>query len=606
VDEIKLNSVNWEHGMLLSPDHFLRQEQYIDSLVLWALRYTAFGYGLIGGGPRLPESERGSVRHDPIVVIDEDEETVGISVSQARGLTASGRIIEIQPDSPVSRRFSKDELAGVSESNVYVVCDPVQKDVAEGEPDEFNPQMRTERRRSCRIVLQLQPNEAANGISVARIRRPQYGAGYEKDSAYIPLCTSMVSFSELTAAWRRITEEVTVMAGRYTELYKAMREFLVLIQERGIETEIDREVMGFVERTVVALQNTIYEILDPVQPPARFFACLRRFFYSVATYMDLTPGVQQYYDTLKEIGETEFIAPVEQQKRVLQVSRSLQLNENLAVDVRSVMQSLHALSQLEKALEGKYINFRVSTALEGMNFIFDRGGQVLYKMAAKPSRVQGSGDELTIYFSNLRLEGREKYRLILVGEPNATFEKGDRINAEVRLNEGSGFRRSPIQLVAECQLEEQRNFECDFDAPEVPTIQDARVTLLAHHPVRTALLFVRHRFYGQRMLDAPPMRGTAEPRGQEAAAGAGEYGSRDNQRGDRSYGDPRDDKAGQAGAGREDRFPVRPAQPSSPPQAYPPSPAEPRQAPWDLPRRGERLRDAGPEEPPPPRRRRLE
>jgi hypothetical protein len=606
VGEIKLNSVNWEHGMLLSPDHFIRQEQYVDSLVLWALRYMNVGHGLIGGGARLQESERGSVRHDPIVVIDEDEETIGISVTQTRGLTAGGGIIDIQPDCPVSRRFTKEELAGVAQSNVYVICDGVKKEPADGVEDEFNPQMKTERRRSCRIALQIQPHEAADSLCVARIQRPQYGTGYEKDRSYIPVCASMVSFSELSAAWRRITEEIAILAGRYTELYKAMREFLVLIQERGIDTDVDREVMGFVERTVVALQNTIYEILDPVQPPARFFAYLRRFFYSVATYMDLTPGVQQYYDTLKEIGETEFIAPVEQQKRVLQVSRSLQLNEDLSVDVRSAMHSLHALSQLERALEGKYINFRVSAALEGMNFIFDRGGQVLYKMAAKPSRVQGSGDELIIYFSNLHLEGRDKYRLILVGEQNASFEKGARINAEVRLNEGSGFRRTPLQLVAECQLEDQRNFECDFDAPDVPTIHDARVTLLAHQPIRTALLFVRHRFYGQRALEAPQVR--VAPQGHfEAAAGARDYGAppaherpRENSEGEWSYGELHEETPAQA---RQDRLPPRaPVQP-----APLPNPADPRPAPWDLPRRGERPRDAGPEPPAtPPRRRRLE
>ena len=602
MDEIKLNSVNWEHGMLLSPSHFIRQEQYFDALVLWALRYTTAASGLVGSGPRVPESERGAVRHDPIVVVDEDEATIGISVTQARGLTSSGRVIDIQPDHPVTRRFSKEELAGVAESNVYIYCEPLEKDVVDGEKDEFNPQFRSERRRSCRILLQLQPNEAADSMAIARIRRPEYGTGYEKDGSYIPLCTSMLGFSELTAAWRKITEEINVLGGRYTNLYKAMREFLVLIEERALQTDLDREVMGFVERTVVALQNTIYELLDPGQPPSRFFGYLRRFFYTVATFMDLTPGVQQYYDTLKEAGETEFIAPVEQQKRILQVSRSLQLNENLAVDVRSGLQSLQTLSQLLRALEGKYIDFRVSTALEAMNFIFDRGGQVLYKLAAKPARVQGAGDELTIYFSNLRIEGREKYRLILVGEQNATFEKGNRINAEVRLNEGSGYRRTPLQLVADCKLDGQRNFECDFDAPDVPMINDLRVTLLAHLPVRTALLFVRHRFFGQKVQDSLSAR--------SMQAGVGVAGQESQPGYDRPYGNVRNDRlradpsfAGQDEGSdvREQRVPPR-VTPLTPPQQQ-----NQRSAPWDLPARGDRPRDSDSSEPPqPPRRRRLE
>ena len=38
-DDITLSSVNWEHGMLLTPDHFLRQERYYDSALLWMLRF---------------------------------------------------------------------------------------------------------------------------------------------------------------------------------------------------------------------------------------------------------------------------------------------------------------------------------------------------------------------------------------------------------------------------------------------------------------------------------------------------------------------------------------------------------------------------------------
>lgn len=614
MDEIKLSSVNWQHGMLLAPQHFVRQEEYVDALILWTLRYMSPAYGLVGGGPRLPESERGAVRHDPIVVVDEDEETIGVSIAQARGITPSGQMIEIQPDRPVDQRFRKDALAGLSESNVYVVCDRKKEEV-DGQEDEFNPQMKTERRRAYRISLQLQPREALESISVARIRRAPYGSGYEKDWSYIPPCVSLVSFSELTAAWMRIVEAVATLADRYSDLYRAMREFLVLFEERGIETQADTDAVAFVDRMVVALEAAIYETLDPVQPPSRFFGHLRRLFHSAALYTDLNVGVKQYYDTLRETGETAFVAPMEQQRRFLEMSRTSQLNENLAVEVRSALNSLQSLAQLERALEGKYIDFRVSTVLEGMNFIFDRGGKVLYKLVAKPARVQGSGEDLTIHFSNLRLEGRDKYRLILVGAQNANFEKGSRINVELRLNEGSGFRRDPLNLVSESRLSDQRNFECDFEAPDVATINDARLTLQAHHPVRTALLYARHRFFGQRMQD------TAAARPLEPAPRTSSVFERYPPPGDQEkvYGtewpaQPMPERASSAAAETDvdPRRGGRLAPPNGPPYtnrlSYPSSaPPEDRPASWDLPRRGERSQDAGPPEPPaPPRRRRLE
>src|ERR1700730_3838645 len=117
-DDLKLNSVNWEHGMLLTPDHFLRQERYFDSMLLWALRYTTNAFGLVGGGPRLAEAERGAARYDPIVAISEDEEALNISVTQCRAITPAGCIIEIVPVGPIQRKFPKADLEGVQETPI--------------------------------------------------------------------------------------------------------------------------------------------------------------------------------------------------------------------------------------------------------------------------------------------------------------------------------------------------------------------------------------------------------------------------------------------------------------------------------------------------------
>lgn len=502
-DDVKLSSVNWEHGMLLTPEHFLRQERYFDSALLWMLRYATNAFGLVGGGPRLAEAERGAVRHDPIVVVDEDADVLRISVTQCRGLTPAGCIVEIDPKHPLQARVPKSELEGVAESPIYIVCEPHQKEVIDGEEDQFNPQMKTERRAAYRIALNVPADAAPYSIAAARLRRQRYGAGYEKDAEFIPPCTSICSYSELIAAWRKIVDLVGLLSERYTALHQAMREFLVLFSERGIETEVDVETMRFVDRMVASLQDCTYDILDPVQAPQQFFGALRRFFHTAAVYLGLTPAVQQYFETLKETGETEFIAPLEQQKQVMNTMPRWDVQSDLGIEVRGALQALDALHRLERALEGKYIDFRISPSLEAMNFIFDRGGKVLYRIAAKPARVQGVGDELTIYFSQLRLEGRDKYRLILVGEQNAVFDKGSKIAVEIRINEGSGFRRQPLIVACEVKSTDYRNFEFDFDAPDVPTITDLKVSLQAHLPIRTALLFIRHRFYASRAQEAP-------------------------------------------------------------------------------------------------------
>ncbi len=581
-DDLKLNSVNWEHGMLLTPDHFLRQERYFDSMLLWALRYTTNAFGLVGGGPRLAEAERGAARYDPIVAISEDEESLNVSVTQCRAITPAGCIIEIVPSGPVQRKFAKADLEGVQETPIYVVCDPEAKEPVEGVRDEFNPQMQTERQAAYRIALQAPADLAPYSSVCAQIRRQRYGSGYEKNPEFIPACTTMTSHSELAAAFRKIVEEVTFLAERYAELHRAMREYLLLFTERGIETEVDTQTVHFVDRIVGALQDCVYELLDSAQPPQRFFGQLRRFCHSAAVYFDLTPGMQTYYETLKEAGETAFIQLIDQQKKILKTTRTWAVQEDLGVEARGALGNLSALIKLEQALEGKYLDFRVSPTLEAMNFVFDRGGNVLYKLAAKPSRVQGMGGELITFFSQLRLEGRDKYRLVLVGETGAVFEKGTRITAEIRINEGSGFQRAPLNLVSESRIPGQVNFEFDFEAPDVPTITDLKVSVQAHHPVRTALLFSRHRFFAGSGQGVQPQRVEPMQRMPEA--------------------------------------PMPPPQPQY--QAPPPPPLvqdEPkRSAPWDVLRKAPEAPQPPParprlnpqpgddQPPPPPRRRRLE
>jgi hypothetical protein len=79
------------------------------------------------------------------------------------------------------------------------------------------------------------------------------------------------------------------------------------------------------------------------------------------------------------------------------------------------------------------------------------------------------------------------------------------------LNEGSGFRREAIILQAEAKLDDQYNFELDFEAQDVPTITDVRVTVQAYHAVHTALLFARHRFFAGRTLETPNGGRAVEP-----------------------------------------------------------------------------------------------
>jgi hypothetical protein len=496
-NDVRHNAVNWEFGMLVAPEHFLRQERFYEATMLWMLRYAHDTFGLIGGGPRLPESEFGAVRHDPIVTLSEDEHTLRITVTQCRGLTMAGTPVEIVPDYPLHQEFNKADLDGVSETRIYIVALPHTYTVLDGPRDEHNPQMQTERVRAYRLTLQPHGEDTQHAIAVSRLRRSESSIAYEKDSSYIPPCTNLTAFSELSVAWRRIVEQLSSLSRRFIELHRAMQEYIELTRERGIDVGIDRDTLEFVKRIIPAIETCLYSCLNPVQPPSQFFGHLRLFSQSAAVSLDLSPPVQQYFDALKNAGETEFVPLVEQQKQLLRSSRRWRVEDDLGLEVRFAQQSLRNLQTLERALEGKYIDFRVSPTLDTMNFVFDRGGSALYKLAAKPARLQGFGDEMAFHFAGIRLEGREKYRIILTAELEHEYAADTRVPVEIRINEGSGSRRAPIHGVAQVRFAGQKNVEFDFDAPDIASVTDLRVSVPAQFNVKTALLFVRHRFYAQ-------------------------------------------------------------------------------------------------------------
>ena len=89
------------------------------------------------------------------------------------------------------------------------------------------------------------------------------------------------------------------------------------------------------------------------------------------------------------------------------MGRGFAVDEDLNVEVQKVMRSLERLDRLEQALEGKYMDYRLSPSLESINFVFDRtgGDAVLYKSVAKPARPQAQGQELTFVFAPLRPRG---------------------------------------------------------------------------------------------------------------------------------------------------------------------------------------------------------
>jgi hypothetical protein len=216
---------------------------------------------------------------------------------------------------------------------------------------------------------------------------------------------------------------------------------------------------------------------------------------SSALFLSLSPPTREYFRQLGEIGESEFVSLLEQDRDALAPGRGWTLQEDLSQEISRAANALERLDRLEQALEGRYMDFRVSPSLENINFVFDRtaGEPVLYRSVAKPAHPRAHGDELTFVFAPLRLEARETYRLILIGYRSARFGSNDQIAAEVLVNPGEGYANAPVYQRARVEVEGHKNFAVDFKAPaDVVSISDLRVTV-RNQPIRSAMLYVRTR-----------------------------------------------------------------------------------------------------------------
>jgi hypothetical protein len=482
--------------MLLTPEHFLRQERYHDSTLLWLQRYYMREYGLIGAGGRAEPTERGAAAYDPVIDVQDEGEVVKVSVRQCRGLTRSGDRIEIAPSQAVHQSFPTQELAGHSELGIYVVCTPHDKVVDDALEDPANPQMPAARRPRYQVQLGVTAAEAPHSLLLGRMRKSDQSLRYEKLNGVIPLGMTMDSHSELARAWKQLTAYMGQLTDRYITLHKAIYEYIHLASQRDVHTRQDEETLRFVGRMVETLKQCTQATQDPGQSPQRFFQHLHGTIQSTAVYFDLSPPTREYFWQLAQVGETEFATLVEQEQRTLLPCREFTIHDDLRMDVQRAENAFRQLCRLEEALEGKYVDFRVSPVLEALNFFFDRRSDLFYHSIVQSPRPQVFDEELTFVFAPLRLEGQQKYRLILVSKPEARFAAGDSLRAEIRFNVGAGQPLGPVYGTAHCDIPGQRNFAIDVDAPaEVSTITDLRITMNATWPIQSCLLYVRRFLY---------------------------------------------------------------------------------------------------------------
>jgi hypothetical protein len=507
-DGSRLKSVNWTTGMLLSPDHFRRQDAFLEETVGWLLQYCLPGTGLVGAGIRIAPGERGLARFDPRVEVSDDGETVSVSVLEARGLTALGQLVDISQGNTVRASVRKQDLFGLSELQVYVVHGGGrEEDPASIGVDDSNPTQAAYRRAQYTVRLGSDADTLPHALCVARIRRLSESLQFEIDSRFIPQCATMLGHSQLYADWKRLHGAVVTMASQYSELHRQCAQYVALIAQRGADVSHDRDILAFIERAVLGLDHCAYESFEATITPDAFFREVERAGRRVALALDLSESTRLYFAELGQ-ADASYGNLLEEERDALTRPRELGSRADLQVAVSRANGTLERMRRLGDALEARYIDYRLSRSIESLRFLLDGEGEQFFLSVATPGHPQRDLETLTFVFSQLNLASRQRYRLVFLADAQAQpWQPGESFRVDVRLNPGS-YDGRPQSKELMCALPGQRNFAFDFE-PEaaIASLSALQVTVQPGIRIRGCILYQRRLGVQGRasmMVSAPP------------------------------------------------------------------------------------------------------
>ena len=491
-DGTHLKSVNWTTGMLLSPNHFRRQDAFLEETVGWLLQYCVPGTGLVGAGVRTPMGERGLSRFDPRIDVSDNGDAVSVSVLEVRGLTGLGQLIDIGRGNTIRGSIRRADLAGLNEALLYVVHGGDREEDPESIGiDQSNPTQAAFRRAACTVRVGSDADTLPHALCVGRIKRQADSLGFELDPRFIPACATMLGHSQLYARWKELHAAVVALSQDFAELHRKCATYIAQVAQRGADVSHDRDILAFLERAVLGIDHCAYATFDATITPDTFFREIDRAGRRVALALDLSESTRLYFADLGEADAT-YSGLLEQERTSLMRPRELASNADLQLAVDRAELTVQRVRSLGDALDARYTDYRLSRSIESLKFLLDGDGEQFFLAVASPGHPQRQADALTFVFSQLTLTARQRYRLVFIADQQAqAWQPGELIRVDVSLNPGS-FDMRPTSYNVACVLPGQRNFSVDFEPdPALASLTALQVTVQPGFRIRGSILYQR-------------------------------------------------------------------------------------------------------------------
>ena len=441
------NSVNWVTGMLVTPAHLFAQERYAEAMAVWSLRYCLGMSGLVGGGVRVPPSREVVAQFDPQFHADDDGTVIKAKIEYIRGVTMSGRVVDLSPHDAVACELSRKDLGNQKELFLSVVHTGEKEEAAGDGTDVDNPAQLKARRVRYRATLKLDPQDVDHAVVLGRLLWSEKSKKFELDRTFIPTCVSVCAHSGLFAEWERLFPDLTALVRGFTEVHDRGSRFLGVLTRHGVTSPLDLSVLGFAALASYELDMCAGGMVDLSSNPGQVLGQVQRTFRAVSTAF----GLLRYDEVFKGLVPDSLWSAESRSG----IGPRMDPRTNWRLPIDEVRRCLEDGNRVLGVLGEKYRDFPVNRLLARLPHFVDNERVYVRQSAVPFEEVEANKRAFT--FRDLPASATNSYHIVLCGA-----EAGTRSG----LSQGDTIRVSlPTLDVARelrCSQADQRNVALDL------------------------------------------------------------------------------------------------------------------------------------------------
>jgi len=282
MSDIKLHSVNWQDGMLISQQHLKDQEKYFEDLIRWYAHSPGDNFGLL---TKTGEGDDGLAMN-----LSVSGDRLRVEVRRCRALTPGGHFVDI---SEIAQNciFAEAKTPETSLPVFLSVNTHTRKEVGEPDPGETVPRLPF---LAGNYDLHLDgPPSAPAGSYLQIAALTISGKVVTQDETYYPPCLSLSADLHLHQKANDLRNRLENLLSLSSRAYQAITMAGALSDESSSVQVAFKEMMYQMALVISSLLDQ-FVVGRNSRHPFRMVVLFKRLFRVFTTMLNLHPGLKDY------------------------------------------------------------------------------------------------------------------------------------------------------------------------------------------------------------------------------------------------------------------------------------------------------------------------